>query len=216
MKNTLQNRLLLIKTKKAIILFIVFLSTVNVQAQLQSALPLDAYGVWDRSPVSLDDDTYLHLFKGLQLGYAWSDIEPVNDAYDWRLLDQEIQFAYDNNLYCYISVNPGPDCPDWVYNTVPTLLTDGDSYNGKYPYYYHEDYISHYYDMITKLANHIASLDAGVREKIAFLQVKTGSTGDEKPVGGNFLPESPYEIYIQDTEWQNFRIAAFQHHKEAF
>jgi hypothetical protein len=216
MENKFPNLLSLLKTKKVIIILTVFLSALNVQAQLQSALPLDAYGVWDRSAISLDDDSYLHLFNGLQLGYNWSDIEPVNDNYDWSALDAEIQFAYDNDLYAYLSVNPGPDCPDWVYNTVPKMLTDLTKWNGEFPYYLHQDYITHYYDMISDLAAHIASLDSGLREKIAFLQVKTGCTGDECPEHGTYLQDSPYKLHINDTEWQDFRIAAFQHHKEVF
>jgi len=207
---------LLFNIKSIFLFLVVIISASDTNAQMQSALPIEAYGVWDRSPVSLDDDTYLHLFKGLQLGYNWSDIEPVNDVFDWSLLDREILFAYDNNLYCYLSVNPGPDCPDWVYNTVPKMLTNDDKYDGVFPYYYHEDYIRHYYDMISNLAVHIASLDPALREKIAFLQVKTACTGDEKPVYGDYLPESPYKLYIDDPEWQEFRIAAFQHHKEKF
>ncbi|WP_019027980.1 beta-galactosidase [Colwellia piezophila] len=192
--------------------------SIEANEQVPSALPLDAYGVWDRSAISLTDDKYLHLFKGLQLGYDWSDIEPVNGVYDWTQLDQEIQFAYDNGLYAYLSVNAGPDCPDWVYNTVPKMLTDfgGHGWDGDFPYYYHEDYITHYNDMITNLATHIASLEPELREKIAFLQVKTGATGDETPSHGVYLQNSPYKIAIKDTDWQSFRIAAFQHHKEKF
>ena len=48
-----------VRTKKNIILIlVVLLSTGNIYAQLQSALPIDAFGVWDRSAVSPDDDTY--------------------------------------------------------------------------------------------------------------------------------------------------------------
>ncbi|MCK4919567.1 MAG: beta-galactosidase [Bacteroidales bacterium] len=203
--------------KKALLAFIAVALMYNTKAQLQSALPIEAYGVWDRTPVSLDDDTYLHLFKGLQLGYNWDEIEPVNDEYNWSKLDQELQFASDNGLYTYLSVNTGHDCPDWVYNTVPKMLTDNRGYGGtEYPYFYHEDYIMHYYDLISDLAAHIASLDPALREKIAFLQVKTACSGDEKPSYGTYLEESPYKLYVQDTEWQEYRIAAFQHHKDAF
>jgi hypothetical protein len=45
------------------------------------------------------------------------------------LLDQEIQFAHDNSLYAYLSIDPLPYCPDWVYKTVPKLLTDYKGWN---------------------------------------------------------------------------------------
>jgi len=202
---------------KTIIAATAVLFSIETKAELQSGVPLDAYGVWDRTAYTLKDDTYLHLFRGLQLGYAWSEIEPENDKYDWRQLDKEIKFAADSGLYAYINVGAGPACPDWVYNTVPKLLTDKLIHGWTaYPYYYHEDFKTHFFDMISDMAAHIASLDPKLREKIVFCQPKMGCTGDPVPVKGEYLPESPYKLYKEDAEWQNFRIATFQQYKDAF
>ena len=88
--------------------------------------------------------------------------------------------------FMYISINPGPDAPQWVYEQgVPKVLTDDEKHLGKwkhYPYYLDAEYKRLFFRMIRSLAEHLKRLPAEQHRRIAFIQVKTGCTGDECPV----------------------------------
>jgi hypothetical protein len=77
-------------------------------------IPLEAYGVWDRG-ASFDFEDYPFL-KGLTFDAKWEEIEPEPGEFDFDGLDAAARKAHEHDRFMYISINPGPDAPQWVYD----------------------------------------------------------------------------------------------------
>jgi len=173
-------------------------------------IPLEAYGVWDRG-ASYSFDEYPFL-KGLVYDVKWKDIERQPGEFDWVGLNAAVQKACQHGKFVYIAVNPGPDAPQWIYDHgVRKVETDDQKHLGKwkhYPYYLDEAYQRFFFRMIRDLAARLDKLPIEQRRRIAFIQVKTGCTGDECPYKGEAL-DPKLEIPKASPEWSDFRIAVF-------
>ena len=104
MKKQVKNYLL------GIITFSIWTLSVNAQT---SILPVNSYGVWDRSnayDISVNRD-YNYL-KGKSADVNWEDVQPNNsNQFNWSEIQTILQAAYNNNQMVNISVGVGPDCP---------------------------------------------------------------------------------------------------------
>lgn len=147
-------------------------------------IPINSYGVWDRSnayDISVDAD-YNYL-RGKSADVNWEDVQVADSLqYDWSEIQMILQAAYTNNQMVNISVGVGPDAPAWVYaNGVPAVLTNDTQHPGwtQYPYYLDRDYKRYYFKMIESLGSFLRSLPPNLFSHIAYIQVKTGCTGDE-------------------------------------
>ncbi|MCK5172335.1 MAG: T9SS C-terminal target domain-containing protein, partial [Planctomycetes bacterium] len=193
------------------------LTKLSPTASAQSAVLLEAYGVWDRSNGGYDpaDPDYDYLLA-LVSGSTWEDIQPVSSGhFDWSATQADLQLAYDRGQMLYLSINPGPDAPQWVYdNGVPKVTT----LNGKdkwpwYPYYQDPNYITFFHDLIDEYGTFLRTQPQHLLERIAFVQVKTGCTGDEAPYKGSVI-DPQYEI--SNAQWLDFRLNAFEKFRLAF
>ena len=136
MKKQFKNNLL------NIITFIVWQISVHAQSTI---LPVNSYGVWDRSNAyDISVDTDYNYLKGISADVDWKDVQANNSTqYNWSEIQTILQTAFNNNQMVNISVGVGPDAPAWVYaNGVPSVITnDTDHPNWtKYPYYLDADY----------------------------------------------------------------------------
>ena len=105
----------------------------------------------------------------------------------------------------------------WLYSKgVPQVFTDGhDKEAGPYPYYLHPLYISRFNRLVEKLGQYTRGLPSRLFERIAYVQVKTGSTGDEEAYKGNVNKVSA-AFDIDERNFTNFRLAAFKKFHAAF
>ena len=189
---------------------LVLLLTATMAAGGDGGILLEAYGVWDRgSSLSFTEYPFL---KGLSFGAGWEEIEPQPGVFDWSGVDLAVQKASRHDKFMYISINPGPDAPQWIYEQeVPKVRTDDERHVGKwkhYPYYLAPAYKRLFFRMIQSLAQHLDGLPAEQRRCIAFIQVKTGCTGDECPYKGRAL-DPQYEIPKDSAQWRAFRLETF-------
>ena len=198
--------------KRAAVSFnsLVLLAIVATAAEGDGGIPLEAYGVWDRgSSFSFTEYPFL---KGLSFGANWEEIEPQPGLFDWSGLDLAVQKASRHDKSMYISINPGPDAPQWIYaKDVPKVNTDDKRHLGKwkhYPYYLAPAYKRLFFRMIRSLAQNLDGLPAEQRRHIAFIQVKTGCTGDECAYKGRAL-DPQYEILKDSPQWRAFRLETF-------
>ena len=199
----------LMKTQVTLILIACFAIQSNAQ---QSALPKDAYGVWVRGST----DYYDHFddFKGHRVNYRWSEIQP-NDSlhFEWEKLQNQLNYAYKNNKYIYASILVGPDSPEWIYdnNLVPKVYTNSTKEKwSHWPYYMDGDYKRLYHKLIREFARFLRTQPKNITERMAFVQIMIGSTGDVGAYKGT--PDNPnYEI--SSGEWRDFNIAAFKQFK---
>jgi hypothetical protein len=77
-----------------------------------------------------------------------------------------------------------------------------------YPYYPSSAYKSLLQRLITEFGQHIRSYPKEKQERIAFIQVKTGCTGDECAYKGN-VNEPKYDLPMKSSAWREFRLWEF-------
>ena len=181
-------------------------------SSVQAAPPTSAFGVWDRSD-TFDPQEYPFL-KGFSFEQRWADLEKQPEVFDWSELDKAMEKATQKNQFVYLSLSVGPDSPEWIYDHgVPRVMTKGQKekhlgkWNG-YPYYLSPEYKTYFQRLITEFGKHIRSYPREKQERIAFIQVKTGSTGDETPYKGTAI-ESKYDLPRSAPEWRDFRLETF-------
>ena len=200
--------------KKQVINYLIntiVLWTLSVGAQ-STILPVNSYGVWDRSNAyNISVNTDYNYLKGISADVNWEDVQPNNlNHYNWSEIQTILQTAYNNNQMVNISVGVGPDSPAWIYNNgVPRVITNDTQHPNwsQYPYYLDSDYKTYYFNMISNFGNFLRSLPANLFNHIAYVQVKTGCTGDEVAYKGT--PNNSSYI-ISDNQWRTFRLDTFE------
>lgn len=191
---------------------VIGLMTSLFQAPTHAAPPPSAFGVWDRGS-SFDPKDFPFL-KGLAFNEVWSEVEKKPGVFDWSTLDQAMASAVQRNQFVYLSVDVGPSSPEWIYKSgVPKVLTEGEleKHKGKwngYPYYLAPEYKTYFQRLITEFGKHIRTYPKEKQQRIAFVQVKTGCTGDECPYKGDAI-EKKYDLSINSPQWREFRLWAF-------
>ena len=207
--------------KRSIIFFIKTASIICCSFQLFSQtaiLPVNSYGVWDRSNAfDIAVNTNYNYLKGISADLNWEDLQILDSIqYDWSEIQTILQTAYTNDQMINISLAVGPDAPIWVYaKGVPAVLTDDTQHPGwtQYPYYLDDDYKRYYFKMIENFGNFLRSQPQNLFDHIAYVQVKTGCTGDEVAYKGNALNSSED---ISDNQWLDFRLQVFEKFRVTF
>ena len=176
-----------------------------------------SFGVWDRGD-AMDPKVYPFV-RGTACDAPWSSVEKKPGVYDWTAMDQAIERAHKEKLSLYFGFEAGPSTPTWVYEKgVPKVLTNDKRHAGKfpfYPYYLSPDYKTYYHRFLSEVAKHIAAYPKEKRERIAFIQVKTGCTGDECPYKGDAV-DSKYSLSPGDKAWKQFRLETFALYSRLF
>ena len=184
---------------------------------IQAAPLPSAFGVWDRGEAQ-DPREHPYL-RGTACDAPWADVEKKPGVYDWSAMDQAIERAHRLKLSLYFSFEAGPKTPDWVYaKGVPKVVTDNERHADKfphYPYYLSPEYQTYYHRFLTEVAKHIRSYPEEKRGRIAFIQVKTGCTGDECAYKGEPL-DPKYKLEKTGPAWRKFRLETFALHAKLF
>ncbi|MCF8379216.1 MAG: T9SS type A sorting domain-containing protein [Bacteroidales bacterium] len=204
--------------KSFIIAFIVILFGANLFSQ--SALDINAYGVWCKGTDFDPADPNFDFLKGMSVEDAqWKLIQPVDSSsYDWSSIQQSIDIAAERGQFMYLGIGMGPDCPEWVYeNGVPKVYTDDTMHPGwdYYPYYSDPDYVRYSDKFIEAFGEFLTSQPREKLKWVGFIQVKTGCTGDEVAYKGSPL-DSQYDIPITGQKWLDFRLGVFEKYRVAF
>jgi len=172
--------------------------------------PPSSFGVWDRGD-TFDPEEYPFL-KGLSFNESWADIEKQPGVFNWSGLDQAVEKAFNKKIFMYLSLGAGPEAPKWIYEQgVPKVFTDDKRHLNKwkyYPYYLAPAYKKYHERLLLEFGKHIRSYPKEKQERIAFIQVKTGCTGDESAYKGA-AKEARYELTKGSAEWRAFRLETF-------
>ena len=200
-----------LKTTHSIsIVFLYAMNFLGARAQ-QQPLAQRAYGVWDRSAAfNISIDTAYRYLKGIEADIKWSDIQPADSShFVWSSIQSIIKNASANQQLITVSIDVGPDAPQWIYNNgVPGVTTNDTQHPGwtQYPFYLDADYKRYYYRLIDSLSAYLRTQPSNIFNLIAWVQVKTGCTGDEVAYKGNPM-NSNYTI--SNGAWITFRLNAF-------
>jgi hypothetical protein len=193
----------------------------NVSRAQKLAIPITSYGVWDRGDGIDDyDDPQFDYILGIEAGQSWSDIQPDSpDKFDFSGFQKSLDKAYKYKKIVKVSINVGPDSPKWIYKNGVPLVKVIDNKPGKhdkfpdYPYYLDENYKKYYFELIKQFSLFLQNQPEEKFKCIAFVQVKTGSTGDEEPYKGKAAEE---KYSISKAEWLVFRLETFNEFKKYF
>ena len=184
---------------------------------IQAAPQPSVFGVWDRGE-AMDPKVYPYV-RGTACDANWDEVEKQPGVYDWHLMDEGLERACKDNIALFFSFEAGPKTPEWVYEKgVPKVVTDDKKHQDKfpfYPYYLSPDYKMYYQRFITEVAKHIRSYPKEKQKRIAFIQVKTGCTGDETPYKGKAL-NAKYDLPKSSAEWRTFRLETFALYAKLF
>jgi len=185
------------------------------------SLPITSYGVWDRGAGVVDySNPNSDFIKGIEISANWDEIQPTGStSWNFSLFQQKLDLAVANDKLIRFSINVGPDCPSWLFtNGVPLVNVtiapnSNQNYADRHPHYLDPEYKTFYYKLIEEFASFLRNQPPEKFNHIAFVQVKTGATGDEEPYKGT-VNNSIYEI--NSANWQLFRLEAFAKFKEYF
>ena len=200
--------------------YIALLSIILFLISKSHALPINLYGIWDRGG-GVDDysDPKSDFVKGIETSLSWKDIQTNGPtSWDFSAFQQILDVGVANNKLVRFSINVGPDSPLWLYtNGVPLVevrsKTEKNDKFDNYPYYLDKTYKIYFYELIKQFSLFLRSQPQEKFSYIAFVQVKTGATGDEEPYKGTAV-KTIYDISTKD--WEEFRLEAFDIFKEYF
>jgi len=200
--------------------FFVLLDQSDIVAQ-RVVLPSSAYGVWDRGDGITDyADPKFDYIMGIEGGGEWASIQPLSQhKFDFSSIQRTLDNALKYNKLVKLSIGVGPDSPEWLYKNGVPLVKVIDNKPGKhdkfpiYPYYLHENYKKYYFELIKQFSYFLRNQPNDKFKCIAFVQVKTGATGDEEPYKGE---PADQKYSISQKEWLDFRLEAFNEFKKYF
>ncbi len=187
------------------------------------AVPINSYGVWDRGE-GIDDysDPKADFVLGMEVSARWAEVQSKGPGiFDFSVFQNSLDKAAKFHKIVKVSINVGPDSPDWLYdNGVPLVkvVSDKPEKHDKfpnYPYYLSDVYKKYYLELIKQFSLFLRNQPKEKFDCIAFVQVKTGSTGDEAPYKGEPV-DKKYVIANKKAEWEDFRIEAFTQFKKYF
>jgi hypothetical protein len=196
-----------------------FCATIS-QAQ-KIAVPISSYGVWDRGG-GIDDysDPKADFVMGIEVSATWAEVQSTGPGkFDFSMFQEVLDKAAKHHKILKMSIGVGPYSPLWIYeNGVPLVKVTSDKpekHDKKfvnYPFYTNEIHKKYYFELIKQFSLFLRNQPKNKFDCIAFVQVKTGATGDEAPYKG--VPNKEYKIAKND--WENFRLESFTQFKKCF
>ena len=185
------------------------------------SLPISAYGVWDRGGgVSDYSDPKADFVKGIEISANWDEIQPTGPtSWNFSAFQQMLDIATANNKLVRFSINVGPDSPLWLFNNGVPLVnvnineSTNQGYLYRHPYYLDPEYKAFYFKLIEEFALFLRNQPQEKFNHIAFVQVKTGATGDEEAYKGTVINS---EYAISTANWEKFRLEGFDKYKQCF
>jgi hypothetical protein len=159
--------------------------------------------------------------RGIPLSWRWAQLEPARGRFAF---DEEVrrplEEARARGSYLHIMMWVAPNTPEWVYAAgvprviVPERISPARvKQKPEYPYYFDPLYQQILHATIRALGDYLAALPPGLKERIIFIQVAEGSTGDGQPYKG--VPvEAKYRI--QDAAWNNYRRQTWAYYQSVF
>ena len=202
---------------------IVLLPFAAAQSSPKATVPAHPWGVYtwgggeggkERLPADLP-------IKGIPLVWHWPELEPLQGQFAFeKQVRAPLEKARDGGYYTHLMLWVAPVTPEWLYAIgvprveVPERINPfRQRVKPTFPYYFNPIYIENFHRTIRALGDYCAALPAGLKERIVFIQVAEGSTGDGQPYKG--LPIDP-RFRITESEWGKFRRETWAVYQQAF
>ena len=152
--------------------------------------------------------------KGVFATFKWSDLEPADNRFDWKMFESTLAGYADAGLYMLLMVWVGPHAPEWLFQagvpmvkTTQTLNPRGQPHFTQFPFYLDPNYKRYYHRMIREVASRVDQLPPAVRRRIVCVQTAEGCTGDEGPYKGRPI-DKRYDF--TEEEWNAFKFETWK------
>lgn len=180
-------------------------------AQSETIKAEKPFGIWcGAGPSAAAVKKQAPWVKGVWGTMKWSDLEPANNQFNWKMFESTLAGYAAAGLYILLKVYVGPMSPQWIYSggvpmvkTTPTVNPRGLPHFNTFPYYLDENYKGYYHRMIREVAKRVDQLPTSVRSRIIIVQTAEGCTGDEGPYKGQPI-EKRYRI--SEDRWNAFKF----------
>jgi len=181
-------------------------------------------------------------YKGQIVTIGWDAIEPVDNHFDWTMLDNDINTVAADGLYVMVLVYTGRQTPEWIYGAgVPRVQTDFER-DSSYPYYLNDnngdadgddpgEFRYYFKRMIASVAQHLNQLNSTTSlpsyGRIIAIQGPVGASGDPHPyqVAGatdnkaedkNSSFGEGTQYAISDNAWQDYEKEMFHYYYDQY
>ncbi|MBN1674929.1 MAG: beta-galactosidase [Kiritimatiellae bacterium] len=172
------------------------------------------WGIWGGETVSTEGKPW---FKGTLVTVTWRQIEPADNQFNFRPLDERIQRAADKGLYVMCIVYHGTKTPEWAYEQGVPRVEVTNRNNTAYPYYLAPAFKRLLKRMIARTADHITKeLPPDLRKRVIGVQGPAGKSGDPQPYQKGHAFDARYDINQSGEEWQAYNREIFQAYMEAY
>ena len=213
-----------------------FFLTGTVCAQKKKSehgFPKEACGVYlwpGWQPVKMNRET-VPLAKGAAIICPWKSLEPEEGVFRFeKQIGDKLRAAVKNDYYVSLALwtSPNKITPEWLYRAgVPGALFEGrvtpfkEKKKDRFPYYFSEIYRKYFYRLLERTGGYLQTLPEELRERISFVEVCEGATGDPAPYYGEktaeFWPVPLNEKFrISRAEWSSYRIKVWGKYHEVF
>ncbi len=198
--------------KKTFSIFIPLFFTITQIAFAQKAVGTDRrLGTWGHgNTISNSIVKSMPFIRGWNFTFQWRNLEPKKGQFNWKLFDDQLTIAANNNLYVGFMVHVGQASPEWIYTEdgVPKVTVEDKKHDiPYYPYYLNAAYKENYLNMLKAVAQHVNSLKPELRNKIVFWMSAEGTTGDVTPYKG-VVKDVQYDI--TEAQWTDFKKDAWK------
>jgi hypothetical protein len=169
--------------------------------------------------------------RGIPITWRWAELEPARGKYNFdEAVRRPLEQAKAKGYYTHIMFHVAPITPDWVYAAgvpkviMPERITPARKVQKPtYPYYFDPLFQDILHATVTALSDYIAALPVELKERIIFLQVAEGATGDGQPYKGvpidpKFNSGVPVDTNynISEQEWNAYRRKTWAFYQSAF
>lgn len=159
--------------------------------------------------------------RGIPLSWRWPEIEPARGKFTFaETVRRPLEEARDAGRLTHLMLWVAPVTPEWVYEAgvpkviMPERITPARKrQKPTYPYYFDPRYKNILHHTVRALADYIAALPADLKNRIVFLQVAEGSTGDGQPYKGVPLDA---KYLITDEAWNDYRRETWAFYQSVF
>jgi len=169
----------------------------------------ETWGTWGLGYIKNNNSLNIYTgynIQGFHMYVSWDMLEPTKGNFKWDELDKQFQLLADAKLWIGVQILVGPNCPSWIYNNVPRVMTTGGQDDGPYPYYLDRDYKDRYFFLLRKMGEHIENLPADIKKRFMYWQISEGSTGDGEPYKGDVVEQ---QYAIDWYTWDAYKKAAW-------
>lgn len=214
------NILMNIRLSAWLTLFVGPFAALLAQGQRSSPLDQHPWGVyaWGGGKHQIPASTPI---RGIPLSWRWEEFETARGKFNFDVaVRQRLEEVLARGEFTHIMFWVAPVTPAWVYEAgvpkvvMPERITPARKrQKPTYPYYFDPLYKEILHHTVKSLADYVASLPPRLKDRIIFIQVAEGATGDGQPYKGVPIDR---KYVISEAAWNDYRRETWAYYQAQF